>query len=81
MYSIPVFTGFSHTGQLTIPPGTRNFSINVLSGQATINSTVCPAPYALTVGMPDSKNILSINAGITVGATGVGNRVVVYYNN
>ncbi len=78
MFSTPVFTGFSHTGQAIIPIGVRNFSINVLSGSATINTVVCPAPYALTIGLPDSKNLL--NASIAVGASGAGNRIVVYWN-
>ncbi len=81
MFSIPTFTGLLHTGQLVIPPGVRNFSINVLSGSATINSVNCPAPYSLTIGLPDSKNIIAPNYGIVVGCTGVGNKTVVYWNN
>lgn len=82
MQAVPTFTQILGTGQVLIPAGTRAFSINVLSGQATINAIVCPAPYAITIMMPDSKVILDQGVPpIAVGATGVGNKIVAYWNN
>lgn len=81
MDSVPTFTGITHTGQVIIPPSIRNFSISVISGQATINGVVAPAPYAITINLPDSKVIMGTNQTIAVGATGLGNRVIVYFNN
>lgn len=81
----PQFTGIVSTGQCVIPIGTRNFTINVVSGSCnvttSIGTTLLLAGNVFSMGMPDSKTVL--NAPIVLGITGglaSSNKTVVYYN-
>ena len=78
MYSFPTFTGIVNTGQLTIPVGTRSFTINCVSGSVLVNgTTLLLAGNVISADMPDSKNILG--APIVLGISGMGNKTVVFY--
>ena len=79
MFSSPTFSAFTNTGVLTVPVGARAFSINILSGQATVNAIVVPQGWTQSWYSPDAKVILG--ASISVGATGLGNRATLFYSN
>lgn len=78
----PIFTGIMNSGFVTIPVGSRSFTINVISGSATVatanGQTLLLAGNVFSMGMPDSKTVLS--APISLWASGVPNKTVVYFN-
>jgi len=79
MYSYPTFTGFYHTGQVIIPVGVRSFGITIVSGGATLNNVSYAQGAVQNWQSSDSKVLLG--SSVAVGATGVGNRVTVFYGN
>jgi hypothetical protein len=67
------------TGQVIIPPGSRAFSVSVVSGTATIGAGTVLFPGTIwpTYTAADAKLVLGTS--IAVGATGVGGRTNVFY--
>ena len=53
-----IMTGFSQSGVVTIPVGSRAWGINVISGAAYVNGFPCAAGYSMSVSLPDSKDLL-----------------------
>ncbi len=78
MYFTPTF-GTILTGQVIIPGGTKAFTINVISGSAYAGTTLLNAGTIWTVGLGDSKLIMSPEGAFALGATGVGTRVTYMY--
>lgn len=72
-----VFAAIIGTGVITVPPGTRAFTINALSGIGYINTVEVRAGTIWSYNSADSKCLTA--SGINVGATGVNNNISVFY--
>lgn len=76
MLSTPYFASYN-TGQTIIPVGTRAFHIEVVSGSAYFNGGLMLAGQELNWYAADAK--LYLGAPISIGTTGIGSRVSVFY--
>ena len=78
----PQFSGLINSGQIVIPVGTRSFTINCVSGSVNVTTSIgvtqLLAGNVFSMGMPDSKTVLS--APIVLGISGMANKTVVYFN-
>lgn len=75
----PTF-GTITSGQVIIPGGIKAFTINVVSGAAYAQNTLLNAGTVWSVGMGDSKLIMSPQGAFALGATGAaGTRVTYLY--
>lgn len=77
MTSLPSFGQILHTGQVLIPVGSRAFSINVMSGSATVAGVGYIAGQTVNWTAADSR--LYLGGSVAVGATGVNNRTAVFW--
>ncbi len=75
----PYFINLLNTGQVSIPVGTKSFTIQCISGSVNVGPSggLLVAPSVISMNMPDSKFILG--QAINVNCTGVGNRTMVFW--
>ncbi len=75
----PFFSGLSQSGvTITIPIGTRCFTVSVLSGSGYVGSANYPAGQQISMSLPDSKNLLGYSIPVSISGAGV-NSLNVFY--